>query len=113
MDDSILTTIKKMLGPGSEHNHFDTEIIIHINSAFNTLNQLGLGPSEGFAIQDKTSEWTEFIPEDNKHFESVKSYVYLKVKLIFDPPTNSAVIDSMKEMIKEFEWRLNAEAESN
>lgn len=108
--DSILTSIKKLLGITEEYTHFDTDLIIHINSVFATLTQLGVGPSEGFVIVDKNDNWEQFT-DDNILIESVKSYVYLKVKLLFDPPTSSAVIESYKQMINEFEWRLNVAAE--
>lgn len=103
--DSILTSIKKLLGPEELYEHFDPDIILHINSVFMILTQLGVGPTEGFTIKDKSSLWTDFVPE--KNVEAVKTYVYLKVKLIFDPPSSSFVLESMKETIKELEWRLN------
>lgn len=108
--DSILTSIKKLLGITEEYTHFDTDLIIHINSVFATLTQLGVGPSEGFVIVDKNDNWEQFT-DDNILIESVKSYMYLKVKLLFDPPTSSAVSESYKQMINEFEWRLNVAAE--
>lgn len=108
--DSILTSIKKLLGITEEYTHFDDDLIIHINSVFATLTQLGVGPSEGFVIVDKNDNWEQFT-DDNVLIESVKSYMYLKVKLLFDPPTSSAVIESTNRMINEFEWRLNVAAE--
>lgn len=111
--ESILTSIKKLLGITEDYTHFDTDIIIHINSVFMILNQLGIGPANGFSISDKFATWTDFLPEDNKNFEAVKTYIHLKVKLIFDPPMSSAVMEAMKQMISELEWRLNAEAEHN
>lgn len=108
--DSILTSIKKMLGISEEYNHFDVDIIIHINSAFSVLTQLGVGPPEGFSIKDSSSVWTDFI-SNNLALESVKSYVFLKVKLIFDPPSSSSVIEAMKTQISEFEWRLQVAAD--
>ena len=104
--ESILTSIKKLLGIMEDYEHFDTDIIIHINSTFMILTQLGVGPSEGFAIKDKTATWDDFIT-DSTQLEAIKSYVYLKVKLIFDPPSSSAVMESMNRMISEYEWRLN------
>ena len=104
--ESILTSIKKLLGIEAEYEHFDPDIIMHINSVFMVLNQLGVGPSEGFSIEDDTSVWTDFISNNTK-IEAVKSYIYLKVKLLFDPPLSSAAIDSIKRMIDEYEWRLN------
>lgn len=109
--ESILTSIKKLLGIAEEYEHFDPDLILHINSVFMVLNQLGVGP-EGFMIQDKHSIWTDFIPVEDVRFEAVKSYVYLKVRLLFDPPLSSAVMESINRMISEFEWRLNVAAES-
>ena len=110
--ESILTSIKKLLGIEAEYEHFDPDIIMHINSVFMVLNQLGVGPSEGFSIEDDTSVWTDFI-SNNAKIEAVKSYIYLKVKLLFDPPLSSAAIDSIKRMIDEYEWRLNVAVESD
>ena len=104
--ESILTSIKKLLGITEEYTHFDVDLIIHINSVFMILNQLGVGPSEGFAIEDKSSTWDEFV-EDPTQLQSVKSYMYMKVKLLFDPPLSSAVMEAMNRTISEFEWRLN------
>ena len=112
MNDSILTSIKKLLGITEEYEHFDQDIIIHINSVFMILNQLGVGPSNGFSIIDKTAVWSDFISEGT-NLESVKSYTYLKVRLLFDPPTTSAVMESMNRMISELEFRLNVSAESS
>ena len=109
--ESILTSIKKMLGITEEYEQFDEDIIMHINSVFMILTQLGVGPSDGFSIKDKTNTWDEFIPTDNG-LEAVKSYVYMKVKLLFDPPLISTVTESMNRMINEFEWRLNVQAET-
>ncbi len=110
--ESILDSIKKLLGIPENHNHFDTDISIHINSVFMILTQLGVGPSDGFSITDANAKWHDFVPSDTKNFESVKTYVYLKVKLLFDPPLSSAVIDSINRLINEYEWRLNAAAET-
>lgn len=110
--DSILTSIKKMLGITEEYEHFDPDLIMHINSVFMILNQLGVGPPSGFAIQDKTATWQEFISDKTK-LQLVKSYMHLKVKLLFDPPLSSAVIASMEKMIAEAEWRLNVAAENS
>ena len=106
MNESILTSIKKMLGITEEYTHFDQDIIIHINTVLMILHQLGVGPEEGFAITDKTDEWDDFIG-DNVLLELVKSYVYLKVRLIFDPPQSSSIIEAMNRQISEFEWRIN------
>ena len=110
--ESILTSIKKLLGIPEDYTAFDDQIIIHINSVFMILNQLGVGPSEGFKIIDKEDTWDDYISDETK-LEIVKSYVYLKVKLLFDPPTISAVVESINRQIDEFEWRLNVASESN
>ena len=109
--DSILTSIKKLLGIAEEYTHFDTDLIMHINSVFMVLTQLGVGPAEGFIIEDKNTDWTDYI-EDPVQLQAVKSYMHLKVKLLFDPPLSSAVIESMNRMISEFEWRLNVGADT-
>lgn len=111
MEESILTSIKKLLGITEDYTQFDTDIIIHINSAFSILNQLGVGPSAPFIIEDDSSTWDEFIT-DTSVLETVKSYIYMKVKLMFDPPSSSYVLDSMNRMISELEWRMNVSAES-
>ena len=106
--ESILTSIKKMLGIDEAYTHFDADIIMHINSVLMILTQLGVGPEEGFVIEDDTSTWINFIPEANAaQLHAVKTYIYMKVKLMFDPPLSSAVIESMNKQIAEFEWRLN------
>ena len=110
--DSILTSIKKLLGISEDYNHFDPDIIMHINSVFMTLTQLGVGPSEGFIIEDEISVWSDFIGGTVVSLEAIKSYTYLKVKLLFDPPLSSAVIESTNRMISELEWRINHMVES-
>lgn len=112
MDESILTSIKKLLGIAEDYTNFDTDVIIHINTAFMNLNQLGVGPEEGFKIEDNLSNWSDFIEDDGKQLEAVKTYIYLKVKLVFDPPLSGTVMEAMKETIKEHEWRLNVQAET-
>lgn len=104
--ESILTSIKKMLGITEEYEHFDADLIMHINSVFMILTQLGVGPSTGFSIKGADETWDSFLPE-GQQLELVKSYMFLKVKLIFDPPLGSAVIEVMNRQISEFEWRLN------
>lgn len=104
--ESILTSIKKLLGIEEEYTQFDNDIIMHINSVFLNLTQLGVGPAEGFLIEDDTATWEDFIGGSNQ-LQAVKSYMYLKVKLLFDPPLSSSVIESMNRMIAELEWRLN------
>lgn len=108
--DSILTSIKKLLGIDEESTYFDQDIIIHINSAFTILTQLGVGPEEGFSITDKYTTWDDFVSDDPR-LDSIKTYIYLKVKLIFDPPSQSSVLEAYKEQINEFEWRLNTTVE--
>ena len=108
--ESILTSIKKLLGIDEEYTQFDSDIIMHINSVFLNLTQLGVGPSEGFQIEDDSDAWEDFIG-DSSQLQAVKSYVYLKVKLLFDPPLSSSVIESMNRMIAELEWRLNVAVE--
>ena len=110
--DSILTSIKKMLGITEDYTHFDTDIVMHINSVFSILTQLGVGPPEGFYVQDKTTIWYEYISDPNK-IEMVKSYMYLKVRLLFDPPSSSSVIEAFNKQISEFEWRLNIAVETS
>lgn len=109
--ESILTSIKKMLGIGEEYAHFDPDIIFHINSALMTLNQLGVGPKEGFFITTDEQLWEDYLGE-SKQLEAVKSYIYLRVRILFDPPANSTILEAMNKQIAEFEWRLNIQAES-
>lgn len=110
--ESILTSIKMLLGISEEYEHFDPTIIMHINSVFGDLMQLGVGPSEGFHIEDETSVWTDFMPDMSK-VEAVKSYIYLRVKLLFDSQTlPSSVIESYNRQIERAEWRLNAAVET-
>lgn len=110
--ESILKSIKDMLGPEVDNDDFDTELIMHINSVIMGLTQMGLGPSEGFEIEDETSTWQDFLP-NLKKFSAVKTYIYMKVKLIFDSSTmSSALIEAFNRQIAEFEWRLNHAAET-
>ena len=104
--DSILTSIKKLLGIEEEYTQFDADILMHINTVFLNLNQLGVGPEEGFLLENETDTWEDFIGDSNQ-LQAVKTYVYLKVKLLFDPPLSSSVVESMERMISELEWRLN------
>ena len=104
--ESILTSIKNLLGLEEEYTQFDNDVIMHINTVFLNLTQLGVGPTEGFLIEDDTATWYDFIGDSNQ-LQAVKSYMYLKVKLLFDPPLSSSVIESMNRMIAELEWRLN------
>lgn len=107
--DSILTSIKELLGIQQEDTNFDTDIIFHINTVIMTLRQMGVGPQEGFSIEDDETEWSDYI-DDITMIEAVKSYMFMKVKLMFDPPTGS-VLDAYKENIKELEWRLSVQVD--
>ena len=111
-DESILTETKKTLGIDEEVIIFDTDVRMHINSALGTLNQLGIGPEGGFEITDDTQSWSDFLMTDLK-LSPVKSYVFLRTKLLFDPPANSWVTVAMKEQIEQLEWRLNMVREDN
>lgn len=104
--ESILTSVKKMLGITEDYEVFDPDIIMHINSVFMILNQLGIGPDKVFSIQDKTAKWSDFVAE-NQYTEAVKSYMYLKVRLLFDPPSTGPLTEAMERNIKELEWRMN------
>lgn len=102
-----------MLGISEEDDSFDTDIIMYINTALADLVRLGVGPSSGFMIEDKYSEWTDFVPYERfMKLAGLVTYVYQRVKLVFDPPTSSAVIAAMKEQNDKFEWNLNVTAES-
>ena len=111
MDDSILNSVKKTLGLASEYDVFDQDIIMHINSVFSVLSQLGIGPPFGYLIEGEGETWSQFIGTDPR-LNSVKTYVYLRVRLLFDPPVTSYVVESVKEQIRELEWRLNVQRES-
>jgi hypothetical protein len=108
--DSILTSIKKALGIYETDTSFDTDIIMHINTVFMILRQMGIGPSKGFSITGSYETWNEYLP-DIALLESVKTYIALKVRLIFDPPASSAIIEAMNRAISELEWRLNVQVD--
>jgi len=107
---SILNSTKKILGLGENDTSFDVDIMLHINSVISVLTQVGIGPAEGFMIEDATATWDAFVGDDPR-LNLVKTYVYLRVRLLFDPPGTSFVIDSMEKQISEFEWRLNVQRE--
>ena len=107
MSDSILTSIKKLLGIAEDYDFFDADIIMNINMAFMVLYQLGVGPSTAFSITDKSAAWSDFLG-DATDLAGVKTYIFLKVKLVFDPPQSSAAMEAIKQNIAELEWRLNA-----
>ena len=108
--DSILTSVKKMLGIDASYDHFDTDLIMHINTVISILTQLGVGPAGGYTITGPDDTWIDWM--GNKTFLSpVKSYIYLKVRLLFDPPTNSSLIESYNRLISELEWRIKIGSE--
>ena len=110
--DSILTSIKKQLGPSAQETYFDPDIIMFINSMFLALRQMGVGPEEGFYIENDSETWDEFIEDDVVFCNAVRTYMYAKVKLVFDPPSNASHIKCLEQTVSEFEWRLKHEAES-
>lgn len=110
--ESILTSIKKMLGIAEEYTQYDPDIIMHINSVFTTLAQLGVGPSKAFYIEDETAEWVDFIP-DLTNLHGIKTYMYMRVRIVFDSASmGAATLAAYKEQIAEWEWRLNVIAET-
>lgn len=110
--ESILTSTKKLAQLSDEYDVYDPDIIMYINSVFLVLKQLGIGPVEGFVIQDADSTWDEFIPNNVSLREAVKSYMGAKVRLKFDPPSTSSLLEALKNTIAEDEWRLNVESET-
>ena len=106
MQDSILMTIRKLVCGNPYADHFDTDLLVHINACFSILNQLGVGPESGFVVTDETQSWSSYIA-DNYILNMVKTYVTLKVKKIFDPPLTSSVLEAMDKEISQLEWRLN------
>jgi hypothetical protein len=110
VDKSILLSTKKLLGLDENYEIFDTDVVIHINSALAILNQLGVGPENGFRITGKKETWSDFLGDDETLLNTVKDYVYLKTRLVFDPPVGS-MIDLMKSQIAELEWRINVSVE--
>lgn len=110
MEDSILLTIKKLLGLSEDYDVFDMDIIIHINMVFNILNQMGVGPKDGFIISGPEDSWNDYV-RDSRKLEMVKTYIYLKVKQIFDPGTSSALNNAIEAQINELEWRLHVQVD--
>lgn len=110
MNESILTSIKKMLGITEEYEHFDADIILSINTVLGILTQLGVGPKTGFSIQDKTTVWGDLLASDTR-LEMVKNYVHLRVKIMFDPPQNASLAKVFEDEAKELEWRIMIAAE--
>lgn len=109
-DDSILNTIKKLSGLAPDYTAFDLEIMTHINSAFLTLNQIGVGPEGGFLIEDAEAEWWDLLGDDPR-LNAVKTYIGLKVRLVFDPPQNAATLTAFQKQVEELEWRLSVQVE--
>lgn len=112
MPNSILDNIKKLLGLDPSYTAFDLDIIIHINTVFSILNGLGIGPDSGFSIGDNTVTWDAYgAISGDRNMNLAKTYMYLRVKMMFDPPTTSFVIDAMKQQIQELEWRISVARE--
>lgn len=112
MTDSILNSVKKNLGLDANYEVFDPDIIMHINSVFGTLHQLGVGPLGGFQIEDENNTWDEFT-DNLVLLNPVKSYITLQVRMMFDPPTTSFHLEAIKEQIREFEWRISIQREES
>jgi len=111
MEESILNSVKKVLGIDASYTAFDLDILIHINTAFAVLNQLGIGPDAGFMIEDDTAEWATFYGTDPR-YNMIRTYVYLKVRILFDPPQTAYLVDALNAQIREYEWRINAYRET-
>ena len=107
MDTSILNSTKKILGIDFDDPSFDLDILTHINAAFSILYQAGIGPAIGFAIVDEDSDWSDFLAPDDPALSLVKTFIYLQVRLLFDPPTTSYLQTAMKEQLEQYLWRLN------
>ena len=110
METSILNSVKKILGISEDYTAFDIDIITHINSVFSIITQMGIGPSEGFFIDDALSEWSDFTSSSTL-YNMVRSYMYLRVRILFDPPNNSFFLTTMEKQIQEYEWRLSTSRE--
>ena len=110
-NDSILTSIKKLMGLTEEYDAFDQDILILINSILFELEQIGVKAKDGFALADKTAVWSDY-SDDNRLLNVLKPYIYMKTKLMFDPPTSSGALDSMNRIIDRFEWRINLYADT-
>lgn len=111
MTESILDSTKKVLGIAADYTEFDLDILMNINGVLSTLTQLGIGPVDGFTIEDNVPTWDAFLLGDNR-LNFVKTYVHLKVRLVFDPPTTAHMINAMQEQVKELEWRINVVREN-
>ena len=111
MEPSILNSVKKVLGIAAEYLAFDQDIMMHINTALATLTQLGVGPATGFTVDDVSDDWNDFVDPTDHQYNAVKSYVFLRVRMLFDPPQTSYLINAQTDQIKELEWRLNVHRE--
>lgn len=111
METSILNSTKNVVGVAADYTPFDEAILMHINTAFSTLTQLGVGPAEGFTVEDADDEWEDFVDPEDHQYNAIKSYVYLKVRMLFDPPQTSYLIAAQQKQIEELEWRLNVHRE--
>lgn len=112
MQESILLTIKQMLGIPSEYSVFDEELVVYINTVIAALRQLGVGPENGFAITGENESWEDYIG-DTSMYENVKAYIYLKVRMMFDPPSSSFVLEAFKNQAAEIEWRIYIQADED
>lgn len=113
MEQSILKSVKKAVGIGDDDESFDLDILMHINTEFSTLNDMGVGPEEGFIVEDDSAEWGDFLDADEEKVQlsRVKTAVILRTRLLFDPPNTSFVLDAMTKQLQEAEWRLNVKRE--
>lgn len=111
MEPSILNSVKKVLGIAVEYLAFDQDIMMHINTALATLTQLGVGPATGFTVDEVGDDWSDFVDPTDHQYNAVKSYVFLRVRMLFDPPQTSYLINAQNDQIKELEWRLNVHRE--
>lgn len=113
MIDGILDTIKKLLGIDEDDDSFDIDIIIIINSITPILGQMGIGPSNGYIVTSKEDKWSDYISDSEINLEGIKNYIFIKTKLIFDPPTNSTTIESFNKVLSELEWRMMLSVETD
>lgn len=112
METSILKSIKKVLNQPEDYTAFDEDIMLYANGAFSTLHQLGVGPQDGFFILDETAEWDDFPCTDSQQIHLVKTYIYLRVRILFDPPSPGYLVTAMEAQLREYEWRLSVARES-
>ncbi len=111
MEQSILKSTRKVLQIGPDDESFDLDILMHVNSAFSTLTDLGVGPEEGFVIEDDSVEWTDYLSDNLPTLSKIKTFVFLQTRILFDPPTTSFLLDAFKEQIAEAVWRINTRRE--